>query len=151
MEALKAGFVAVDADLRVQFGKAPSPTAAGAGAIPRGRELPGGLRDISGSTATTVLITPTHIIFGNCGDSRGLLSREDKVFFATLDHKPSNPEESTRIRGAGGFVEAGRVCGNLAVSRALGDFQCAFFLYFFLLFLFIIYGFLTFFFFHLRV
>lgn len=33
------------------------------------------------------------------------------------------PGEKTRISAAGGFVEYGRVNGNLALSRALGDFE----------------------------
>lgn len=32
-------------------------------------------------------------------------------------------EETRRIVAAGGFVEYGRVNGNLALSRALGDFE----------------------------
>jgi hypothetical protein len=27
------------------------------------------------------------------------------------------------MQNAGGFIEMGRVCGNLAVSRALGDYE----------------------------
>jgi len=41
----------------------------------------------------------------------------------SFDHKPTNDVERTRISGAGGYVEDGRVNGNLALSRALGDFQ----------------------------
>lgn len=81
------------------------------------------LEDHSGSTAITAFVTATHIIFGNCGDSRGVLAREGKPFFATLDHKPTDPGESKRIHAAGGSVEFGRVNGNLAVSRSLGDYQ----------------------------
>lgn len=70
-----------------------------------------------------MMLTPTHYIFGNCGDSRAVLARAEHAVFGTNDHKPTNQEETTRVRNAGGFVEMGRVCGNLAVSRALGDFQ----------------------------
>jgi hypothetical protein len=38
------------------------------------------------------------------------------------DHKPFNDVEKRRIEGAGGSVTMRRVNGDLAVSRALGDF-----------------------------
>jgi len=34
-----------------------------------------------------------------------------------------SPEEKARICAAGGFVDFGRVNGNLALSRAIGDFE----------------------------
>ena len=79
--------------------------------------------DRSGSTAVGVLISPQHTYFINCGDSRGLLCRNRKVYFFTQDHKPSNPLEKERIQNAGGSVMIQRVNGSLAVSRALGDFD----------------------------
>lgn len=79
--------------------------------------------DHSGSTAITSFISSTHIILGNTGDSRAVLARDGKVHFGTEDHKPTNPGETARVQAAAGFIEMGRVCGNLAVSRALGDFQ----------------------------
>lgn len=79
--------------------------------------------DRSGTTAITVMITPTHIIWGNCGDSRGLLCRSGKLHYATEDHKPYNATEKDRIERAGGTVMMQRVNGSLAVSRALGDFD----------------------------
>merc|ERR1712043_138995 len=42
---------------------------------------------------------------------------------ATKDHKPMNPEERERVTKAGGHVSMQRVMGDLALSRALGDFR----------------------------
>eukprot|EP00043_Microstomoeca_roanoka_P028338 m.17641 g.17641 ORF g.17641 m.17641 type:complete len:434 (-) comp8330_c0_seq1:353-1654(-) len=78
--------------------------------------------DRSGSTAVMAFVTPTHIIISNCGDSRAVLCSEGKVRFASDDHKPTNAVETNRIVQAQGQVVLGRVNGNLAVSRALGDF-----------------------------
>jgi len=89
------------------------------------RELPqwSSGEDRSGTTAITVMVTPSHIIWGNCGDSRGLLCRGGNLAFATEDHKPYNTSEKDRIEKAGGTVMMQRVNGSLAVSRALGDFD----------------------------
>lgn len=58
----------------------------------------------------------------NVGDSRAIASVNGKVDVLSLDHKPSNEIELKRITAAGGWVEFNRVNGNLALSRALGDF-----------------------------
>ncbi|KAM4627540.1 putative protein phosphatase, Mg2+/Mn2+ dependent, 1Na (putative) [Polymixia lowei] len=79
--------------------------------------------DHSGSTAAAVMLSPLHIYFINCGDSRTLLYRNGQVVFYTEDHKPYNPREKERIQNAGGSVTLQRVNGSLAVSRALGDFD----------------------------
>ena len=77
----------------------------------------------SGSTATVVLITPTHCVCASVGDSRAVLCRPTSVTALSHDHKPSDGPEAARIAAAGGLVAFGRVGGNLAMSRALGDFE----------------------------
>ncbi|KAM9476842.1 protein phosphatase 1B isoform 1-T2 [Clarias gariepinus] len=79
--------------------------------------------DRSGSTAVAVMLSPEHMYFINCGDSRALLCRDARVRFSTLDHKPCDPREKERIQNAGGSVMIQRVNGSLAVSRALGDYD----------------------------
>lgn len=85
--------------------------------------------DQSGCTAIASVITPTHVIVANSGDSRGIvgqLNAETKrleVVEMSHDHKPTNDTEIARIENAGGCVSMKRVNGDLAVSRALGDFN----------------------------
>ncbi|CAO3670507.1 unnamed protein product [Rhizopus stolonifer] len=83
------------------------------------------INDPSGCTAVTALITPDQksIFVANAGDSRVIISTQGKSKPLSFDHKPSDPKESARISKAGGFVEFNRVNGNLALSRALGDFE----------------------------
>ncbi|KAG0379522.1 Protein phosphatase 2C 2 [Mortierella sp. AD032] len=77
----------------------------------------------SGCTAISATITDKNILYvGNAGDSRAVLSRDGTAVAMSVDHKPSNIDESTRIMFNGGHVENGRVNGLLATSRALGDF-----------------------------
>lgn len=45
-----------------------------------------------------------------------------RTVLLSRDHKPTLKDERKRIEAAGGFVEYKRVNGNLALSRALGDF-----------------------------
>ena len=68
------------------------------------------------------MITPTEIICANAGDSRAVLSSGNNAIGLSEDHKPDNTDEEKRIRSAGHTVEDARVDGNLALSRAFGDF-----------------------------
>ncbi|KAI6221369.1 PPM-type phosphatase domain-containing protein [Aphelenchoides fujianensis] len=79
-------------------------------------------KEKSGTTAVCAILSPEHIFFGNLGDSRGMLSRENHEVFFTIDHKPCHEQERTRILKAGGTVMNQRVNGSLTVSRALGDY-----------------------------
>ena len=53
-----------------------------------------------GSTSIAVLISPKHIVWANCGDSRGFLCQNSSVIWATEDHKPHNAKEKARIEKA---------------------------------------------------
>lgn len=77
---------------------------------------------MAGSTAITVLIKDNKLYCANAGDSRAIACRNGALVTLSDDHKPNNPEEMDRIYKAGGWVEFNRVNGNLALSRALGDF-----------------------------
>ncbi|XP_046394221.1 probable protein phosphatase 2C T23F11.1 isoform X2 [Ischnura elegans] len=79
--------------------------------------------ELAGSTAVIVIIKDNKLYCGNVGDSRAIASIGGKVEVLSLDHKPSNDVEMKRIQAAGGWVEYNRVNGNLALSRALGDFM----------------------------
>ena len=78
---------------------------------------------MTGTTACVVLITKDTIYCANSGDSRAVLCRDSKAVELSHDHKPQNDEELSRIESSGHFVEDDRVDGNLALSRAIGDFQ----------------------------
>ncbi|KAL8139249.1 hypothetical protein V2J09_005270 [Rumex salicifolius] len=105
--------------------------------------------DAVGSTAVIAIVTPQKIIVANCGDSRAVLCRNGKPIPLSTDHKvrlipyqeqkkfqfrkfvscflfmqPDRPNELNRIEEAGGRVvhlDAPRVLGVLAMSRAIGD------------------------------
>lgn len=88
----------------------------------------------SGTTSCVVMITPDSIVCANAGDSRAVFARRPetpspqypavgKAIPLSFDHKPDDEEEELRVRNAGGYVAGGRVEGDLAVSRGLGDFR----------------------------
>ncbi|ODQ79018.1 hypothetical protein BABINDRAFT_162089 [Babjeviella inositovora NRRL Y-12698] len=79
--------------------------------------------DESGCAATSAIITKDKIICGNAGDSRTIMSINGQAKALSYDHKPTNQGESMRIYNAGSYVDGGRVNGNLALSRAIGDFE----------------------------
>lgn len=78
--------------------------------------------EMSGCTAVCTLIKNDKIYCANCGDSRAVMSVDGESVSLSYDHKPSDEEEAKRIVAAGGWVEFNRVNGNLALSRAMGDF-----------------------------
>lgn len=101
-KAIKNGFLGVDEDIRKD---------------------PKFVGETSGCTAVTLIVTEKKLYCGNAGDSRCVLSKKGVAIPLSRDHKPQNKEEVQRITEAGGFVQFGRVNGNLALSRAFGDFE----------------------------
>jgi len=81
-------------------------------------------RDTSGATAVAALLTTDNKIYvANAGDSRSVIDVKGEAKPLSFDHKPTNESEKARICAAGGYIDFGRVNGNLALSRALGDFE----------------------------
>ncbi|KAF2677260.1 PP2C-domain-containing protein [Lentithecium fluviatile CBS 122367] len=79
--------------------------------------------EVSGCTASVGIISKDKIYVANSGDSRTVLGIKGRAKPLSYDHKPQNEAEKARIQAAGGFVDFGRVNGNLALSRAIGDFE----------------------------
>ncbi len=77
----------------------------------------------AGCTANVLLLSDTHVYCANTGDSRSVLCEKGKALELSKDHKPDVPSEHSRIVAAGHTVASGRVDGNLAVSRAIGDWE----------------------------
>ena len=102
-EALRQAFLQIDSDLRSHQSSDKV--------------------DKSGCTAVCAMITPDHIICSNAGDSRCVLGTNGQTIPLSEDHKPFDDAEKQRIEAAGGSVQWKRVDGDLAVSRAFGDFQ----------------------------
>ena len=75
-----------------------------------------------------MLVTKDKIYCANAGDSRAILVRKSingvpVVVELSSDHKPQNYNEFRRITQARHKVINNRVDGDLALSRALGDFE----------------------------
>ncbi|GAQ91260.1 hypothetical protein KFL_007530080 [Klebsormidium nitens] len=80
----------------------------------------------SGSTGTVAFIRKDTVVVGYVGDSRVVLCRGKSAVDLSGDHRPygkapSAVAELKRLKEAGCWVNHGRVCGTLAVSRAFGD------------------------------
>lgn len=78
---------------------------------------------LAGTTAVCFLVVNNTIYCANIGDSRAVACVNCECVPLSYDHKPENPQELKRILAAGGYVLGNRVNGNLALSRAFGDFH----------------------------
>ncbi|XP_048326867.2 protein phosphatase 2C 57 isoform X2 [Ziziphus jujuba] len=82
----------------------------------------------SGATATVLFIGNDMLFISHVGDSSVVLSRSGKAETLTNPHRPYGNskvslQEIKRIREAGGWIVNGRICGDIAVSRAFGDMR----------------------------
>lgn len=84
----------------------------------------------TGSTACVTLINcegdlslgSKRVLYtANVGDTRAILISKSDARRLSYDHKCIDEAEASRIRKTGGVVFNGRVFGQLALSRALGD------------------------------
>lgn len=78
-----------------------------------------------GTTCTLIIIDDirSRIYQVNLGDSRCIIFQGTNIIYASKDHKPTNIEETKRIKQAGSSVLNERIMGVLAVSRVFGDFD----------------------------
>ncbi|GJC79463.1 protein phosphatase 2C 2 [Colletotrichum liriopes] len=123
-QALKDGFLATDR--AILNGKSPNPLNSRRTeglALAAGAAYPKYEEEVSGCTACVGLISDNKIYVANAGDSRSVLGIKGRAKPLSQDHKPQLEAEKSRITAAGGFVDFGRVNGNLALSRAIGDFE----------------------------
>lgn len=80
------------------------------------------MQNLAGSTACVALLYRDTLYVANAGDSRCVLSRGGQAVDMSIDHKTSVQTESMRVKRAGGTIYLGRVNGQLALTRSLGDF-----------------------------
>ncbi|KAG8345182.1 putative Protein phosphatase 2C [Trypanosoma vivax] len=85
-----------------------------------------GANSSGGSTLIAAAVHGRMLYVACLGDARAVLYDGNMTIPMSEDHKPTNKKEHTRILQCGGYVQFGRVCGVLAVSRALGDYEFKF-------------------------
>lgn len=79
-----------------------------------------------GTTALTALVLGSHLLVANAGDCRAVLCRKGIAVDMSQDHRPSYLPERLRVEKLGGYIDDGYLNGNLAVTRALGDWEMKF-------------------------
>lgn len=75
----------------------------------------------SGSTACTAIIVGNELYVANVGDSRCVICRSGLSLNLTVDQNCDRVDEKKRVEEAGAMVIRGRVFGDLAVTRSIGD------------------------------
>ncbi|CAI9779715.1 unnamed protein product [Fraxinus pennsylvanica] len=80
-----------------------------------------GVDSYCGTTAITALVLGRHLLIANVGDCRAVLCRKGVAVQLSQDHRPSCQLERQRVENLGGIIEYEFLNGELAVTRALGD------------------------------
>jgi serine/threonine protein phosphatase PrpC len=83
--AMRDAFMALDQNIRDTFVKNYS-------------------QDQSGCTAIAAIVTPTHIIVANSGDSRSVMAKDGRTVEMSFDHKPINVR--TAVGDSAGKVQS---------------------------------------------
>ncbi|XP_059631991.1 probable protein phosphatase 2C 49 [Cornus florida] len=76
-----------------------------------------------GTTALTALVLGRHLMIANAGDCRAVLCRKGVAVQMSQDHRPNSVAERKRVEDLGGYIKYGFLNGELAVTRALGDWH----------------------------
>ena len=78
-----------------------------------------------GTTVALTILDHTNLLTANIGDTKIVLVRENSFEILSYDHVASDISEQSRIEMAGGYVisvhNTLRVCGQLAITRSIGD------------------------------
>jgi serine/threonine protein phosphatase PrpC len=77
-----------------------------------------------GCTCTAVIVDENKrkIYQINVGDSRSIIFSGSTILGETTDHNAKCEKEIARVRKAGGYIIRNRVNGDLAITRAFGDY-----------------------------
>jgi serine/threonine protein phosphatase PrpC len=83
-----------------------------------------GYPDESGACVLVAILFQDFLLLASAGDVRSLLVYADGTHErVSVEHPSTLAEEKDRIHAAGCYISAGRINGNLAIARAMGDFN----------------------------
>ena len=77
----------------------------------------------TGTTATVVFIYEKNLYLANVGDSKCVMVSDNGIKTLSYDHKCTDEKEIERVKKSKGKIINNRINGQLALSRALGDYS----------------------------
>lgn len=77
----------------------------------------------TGTTATVILIYERNLYLANVGDSKCVMVSDNEIKTLSYDHKCTDEKEIERVKKSKGKIINNRINGQLALSRALGDYS----------------------------